>query len=595
MTSRTKLAKVQPAATAESPTRTGPEPSHQPPAPTAVEWANGSVPIWPKLDLSAPDDPAESEAEHAATRLAPARRSQPVVIQRRSRVVPPRRGFSPDAFRGRGDPLPSPVRSFFEHRFDYSFGSVRVHHGPTANESARSLGARAYTYGSDIVFGPGEYAPSSKPGQGLLAHELTHVIQQGARPQLLQCSPLSDSVKDAWAAEPKLEALLARLSQPDVQGAQNDADVDAEIARILAGRPDDLYIAQRIRKGQLGTTSGAAGKKDKSGKPVQRPVEALFFRGTTDKRALVIAGVHGTEQQGIQVARMLIQDLSAKKPVYTVIVVPTLFPDTASVRAREFSTPTNRNFPKSSEDLAAATTRGKGTPKDAMGRAILPENIMLLQVIERFYPERIISIHGTSGAGSAGVFYDRRSLTQAEVQSAREWAAGNAYMRVPPDQQESPEGQEKLKAIEERLFRQRLAELSGQAAKTDFDLSVTAAKRIDTATTSITGRESRGMERENEKLTAEARESRQVHPSVAGNVGPSGALDFATWSGSVSGGVSLGSYAPPRGMSVFTVEPPLNLATSDYPTSADAKVDEAERRVELQAYADAVRTVLLGQ
>jgi len=230
-----------------------------------------------------------------------------------------------------------------------------------------------------------------------------------------------------------------------------------------------------------------------------------------------------------------------------------------------------------------------------MGRAILPENIMLLQVIERFHPERIISIHGSSGAGSAGVFYDRRSLTQTEIQAARQWARGSAYMQVQPDQQETPDGQQKLQDIEERLLQQRLAQLSSQAEKIDFDLSTAAAKQIDTATTSITGRESRGMRRENETLVAKDRTARQAHPSVAGNVGASGSLDLATWSGGVPGGVSLGSYAPPRGMSVFTVEPPLNLATSDYPAPTDAKVDEAERRVELQAYADAVRTVLLGQ
>jgi Domain of unknown function (DUF4157)/Succinylglutamate desuccinylase / Aspartoacylase family len=551
-----------------------------------------------KIPQAAPDDPSEVQAEHAAKLLGPARPTPAAIGDRKRDVIPPNRELSPDSFHGQGDALPSRARGFFEQRFDHDFRSVRVHHGPVANRSARSLGARAYTYGSDIVFGPGEYSPESRRGTTLLAHELTHVVQQGGRPQLLQCSALSDSVKSAWTVEPKLEALLARLSESDVQSAQNDADVDAEIARILNGRPDDLYIAQRIRKGQLGTTTGATGKLSKpgpGGKPVPRAVEAVFFRGATDKRALVIAGVHGSEQQGIQVARMMIQDLKTKKPVYTVIVVPTLFPDNASVRAREFSTPTNRNFPKPSEDLSAATKRGKGTAVDAEGRPILPENIMLLQLIERFHPERIISIHGTSGAGSAGVFYDRRTLSEGEIRAARQWASGEAYMKVPPEEQETPAGREKLKEFEEESFQKKIAQMSGQAQQTDFDLSIAAAKKIDTSTTSITGRESRGMSRENETLTAENRKKRQAHPSVAGNVGASGDIDFATWSGSVPGGVSLGGYAPNRGMSVFTVEPPLNLSTGDYPTSADAKVDQEERRIELQEYANAVRTVLLGQ
>jgi len=236
--------------------------------PAAVEWANGHLPPLPELYLGAPDDPSEGEAERAATLPGTRRAAHSQPVLRKSSIIPPRPALSPDGFRGRGEALPAPVRGSFEQRFDFYFGSVRVHHGPAANESARSLGARAYTYGSDIVFAPGEYVPASEHGRDLLAHELTHVMQQSGRPPLVQCSPLSDSVKDTWAAAPKLEALLARLSQPDVQTAQNDADVDAEIARILASRPDDLWVAQQIRKGSLGTTTGATGKPDKAGRPI---------------------------------------------------------------------------------------------------------------------------------------------------------------------------------------------------------------------------------------------------------------------------------------------------------------------------------------
>jgi hypothetical protein len=66
-----------------------------------------------------------------------------------------------------------------EPRFDTDFSHVRVHTGPDAAESARQIGARAYTVGSHIVFGEGEYAPSSNEGRGLLTHELVHVLQQG--------------------------------------------------------------------------------------------------------------------------------------------------------------------------------------------------------------------------------------------------------------------------------------------------------------------------------------------------------------------------------------------------------------------------------
>ncbi len=78
-----------------------------------------------------------------------------------------------------GRPLTDSARSFFEPRFDQDFGGVRVHSGPAAARLASVLDARAFTVGRDIVFGEGEYAPRSQAGRRLLAHELTHVVQQG--------------------------------------------------------------------------------------------------------------------------------------------------------------------------------------------------------------------------------------------------------------------------------------------------------------------------------------------------------------------------------------------------------------------------------
>jgi hypothetical protein len=63
-------------------------------------------------------------------------------------------------------------------RFGHDFGSVRVHAGDAAARSAGALDARAYTSGSDIVFGSGEYQPQTAGGQRLLAHELAHVVQR---------------------------------------------------------------------------------------------------------------------------------------------------------------------------------------------------------------------------------------------------------------------------------------------------------------------------------------------------------------------------------------------------------------------------------
>ncbi len=67
-----------------------------------------------------------------------------------------------------------------EPRFGRDFGQVRIHTSPTAAEAARSVASRAFTMGRDIVFGAGQFAPHTTSGRELLAHELTHVVQQGA-------------------------------------------------------------------------------------------------------------------------------------------------------------------------------------------------------------------------------------------------------------------------------------------------------------------------------------------------------------------------------------------------------------------------------
>jgi hypothetical protein len=64
-----------------------------------------------------------------------------------------------------------------EPQFGYDFSRVRVHSGSTAERSARDLNAHAFTVGNEIVFGPGRFAPETREGKSLLAHELTHVIQ----------------------------------------------------------------------------------------------------------------------------------------------------------------------------------------------------------------------------------------------------------------------------------------------------------------------------------------------------------------------------------------------------------------------------------
>jgi len=81
---------------------------------------------------------------------------------------------------GPGRPLDPATRTFMEERFDCDFSHVRLHNHGKADESARRVHARAFTVGRDVVFGPGSYVPGTTEGRRLIAHELTHVIQQSS-------------------------------------------------------------------------------------------------------------------------------------------------------------------------------------------------------------------------------------------------------------------------------------------------------------------------------------------------------------------------------------------------------------------------------
>lgn len=165
-----------------------------------------------KLTVSSPDDPLEKEADRVADEVMrmpePARSggvSQAGVLQREvdepeqdeeelqtkptSNARAP--GFhAPDpGFRSslaasgaHGLVLPTTTRSALEPRFGRDFSDVRVHHDAQSAELNRRVNARAFTHGKHIYFGAGQYDPGSSTGKRLLAHELTHTIQQRGAP-----------------------------------------------------------------------------------------------------------------------------------------------------------------------------------------------------------------------------------------------------------------------------------------------------------------------------------------------------------------------------------------------------------------------------
>jgi Domain of unknown function (DUF4157) len=129
--------------------------------------------------IARPNDRHEREAEAVASAVTGARGpSAPANVARHR----PSSEVATDLERAPagGKPLPAELRSWLEPRFGYDFGNVRIHTDARSAEAAASIGARAFTRQQDIVFGPGAFAPQTEEGQWLIAHELTHVAQQGA-------------------------------------------------------------------------------------------------------------------------------------------------------------------------------------------------------------------------------------------------------------------------------------------------------------------------------------------------------------------------------------------------------------------------------
>ena len=84
-----------------------------------------------------------------------------------------------NSLKGVGQPLSESTRTFFEPRFGADFSGVRIHNDTQAAETAKSINAKAFTKEKDVVFSAGQYSPETSIGKRLLAHELTHVAQQG--------------------------------------------------------------------------------------------------------------------------------------------------------------------------------------------------------------------------------------------------------------------------------------------------------------------------------------------------------------------------------------------------------------------------------
>lgn len=220
--------------------------------------------VQAKMTVSKPDDALELEADAVAesvTRSGGERgqieirrqseEEEETVQSKAEQAVPeiPRDiEESINAQKGGGQPLGEPVRAHLEPAFGRDFSQVRVHTNADAGTLCRDLGAKAFTTGSDVFFAPGAYQPQSDDGRRLIAHELTHVVQQDAAPSIL---------RDAVTQSSETQTAQAPAEGAGNTGPTPDASMDQTRFTALQGMWDAMVVDQ------LRESAAAMGKKGK--------------------------------------------------------------------------------------------------------------------------------------------------------------------------------------------------------------------------------------------------------------------------------------------------------------------------------------------
>jgi hypothetical protein len=361
-----------------------------------------------------------------------------------------------------------------EPRFGHDFSQVRVHTDARAAASAAAVDSAAYSVGRNVVFGAGQYAPGTTSGRRLLGHELTHVVQQGADAgaqadgiapahgaqeaeaqraaaavsqggqvavqstagPAVQRSPLTEALvkgkasggkgeffnilraKGPITGDPDLAACLDAAFGPNTDPAKTTDDrwlADQIVQYGSEPRWPLAALVERNRRSRDNKWAAEAGniEADFDVGAGKEPVKAFYFPGTSDKRAMIIGGVHGSEAAGVEIVNILLEKMrapGAPMPFYSVIIVPDLFPGNlarrnADIKAGKKKDDTEyRRTPGFKDPQRQMPAVGASPGKtDSEGKPIEAENLVLLDLVERFHPERLASSHGVTSA-SASMF-----------------------------------------------------------------------------------------------------------------------------------------------------------------------------------------------
>lgn len=224
-------------------------------------------------------------------------------IQRAAVNSTPTDAVSPvvqDTLKSPGQSLDAGTRAFMEPRFGHDFSNVRVHTDSQAAESARSVDALAYTVGQDVVFGAGQYAPETGEGKQLLAHELTHTLQQ-PQGQALMAAPLQvNDPRDAYEQEADHVAQTV-LSHPAEAGIAHEA---APATQLPVGNAGTAMV-QRATPWTFSPT-----------KP--RPINLLDPATTEAAASKVIADEQAPVRQWLDAHTMTLRNMSMEQLVIEV-------------------------------------------------------------------------------------------------------------------------------------------------------------------------------------------------------------------------------------------------------------------------------------
>ncbi|HTB80779.1 MAG TPA: DUF4157 domain-containing protein [Opitutaceae bacterium] len=223
-----------------------------------------------------------------------------------------------------GTTLNEETRAQMESRFEFDFSQVRIHASPRAANSAAALSARAYTVGTDIVFGRNQYSPASSSGRKLIAHELAHVVQQRGKasgtPRAISTTGEQEAAAASEAATAGHPVRVGPISAPGVQREAQSFDqakqsvleelhrsmpaailpmldfMDAPIRAQLQNDPDVLSAIKGLPKGAQAIVMKHLMKAGPAAatQAQPKPAEQIPFSTSPDYESF---GLHGDNAQ----------------------------------------------------------------------------------------------------------------------------------------------------------------------------------------------------------------------------------------------------------------------------------------------------------